>query len=338
MREKLFALAGSIMFLAVAASPPANAASLQDAMADYRAQLFAYFRSQPTPLLPIFVPSGEEPGDVYRDLFLGYAAHRADCFDDLHPRSSNSNVVGELQTSLRSGSAGLNVAVAGIAQAASDSHFRASSGMTIQYSAVKNLATTDVALRKAFHKSDRVCVEGVAPAMNPDPRSTRIPLILGTVFSGSQTVKFTVNTENGNAALGNGNTGIAEFISALKLFGLDARHDATQSGTETISATTDKVLPFGWLPAFISREDLQRLLDLEAKGTIGKLEADVAGHASRGALLDRYAGIIVPVSAILGQMTTGTPIPFNIEERPHREYISTLELLIAVAIQLFGIS
>jgi len=321
---------------------PAFAAdvNLVPALTDFRAQLFAYFKDQPQPLLPIFIAIGQKPGDVYRDIYGGYLARQADCFDQLTPDEAKALLPQAFISNQAKAGAGIDATIASVADAALKSNLDIGNHLTIHYDDVTSLTVSDIALKRAFHHDDANCQQ-VAQAMIQQNDGS-LPMVLGIVFLGKQKLELEIHT-TGDASVKAGlNEALKSVIEKLKDVGIEADVGGEVSGgvnnAQQISVQGDDKLPIAWLPAFISLQDLQSKVALLQSGTVKNLESDLAsGQAREGrdALIKKYPGVLETAGRIYQEMTKGTPIPFDANNPQHRDYIVAVGTLLAAAFEVF---
>ena len=334
-------LLATALFACLSAALPADAASLSGALKDFRANLFDYFRNQPDPILPIFLPAGEKPGDVYRDVFGGYFARQAECFNNPQVYVEPSRFQEAVESSAGNLSGNLQAQFTEAAKAAGDAGVKMTDSITIRFSDVSAQVASDVALTTAFRGSQRACA-AIGKLMTK-PGSSNSALVLGQVFMAKQTIETTATVDvsgqlGGAVQLDEVKKKLGVFGQGLEAIGLslDARGSTEIDGGRTaktrIALTDAQVLPIGYRPAFLSQQHLTKLLDLIQRGVLANLERDVAITRDARAMAEKYKDVVSDPKQLAYEMASGDVIPFDEKNAKHIQYIQGLGLLFAIGI------
>jgi hypothetical protein len=316
------------------AGPGARAQqSLDSALKNYRAQLFAYFKNQPQPMLPIFLPSGEQNGDVYRDVFGGYLAHREDCFNEMTPRQQPSFLNGALSTDEKTGAVAINTTISKIVDASIEGKLEAPKQFKISYEEVTSRTVSDFQLRQAFHKDDLNCAQ-VAQGMS-GTAGTQVPMILGDLYTGRQKIELSASFQvTGNVKA----EGLKVFRETLKKVGIDVKLGGEITGgtkqSQQVLAITETPFPIGWRPAFISLQHMNETLELQSKGLLSSLETNLSAGKDPKFVLSDFKEIVLPPDVLFERMEKGTPVAFDEKNGQHIGYIKDLGLLFAASLEL----
>lgn len=146
-------LLATALFACLSASPPADAAVLEGALKDFKAILFDYFRNQPDPVIPIFLPAGEKPGDVYRDVFGGYFARQAECFNNVSVYKEESRFQEAVESATGNLSGNVQAQFTEAARVGGGVGVKMGDSVTIRFRDVSANVASDVALMTAFKKT-----------------------------------------------------------------------------------------------------------------------------------------------------------------------------------------
>lgn len=329
----------SLVLEIVLASPILNAEPLSDALTDFRAKLFAYFKNQPDPLLPIFLPAGEVPGDVYRDAFGGYFSRQRDCFNKLSISNAPTRLVQVLNATSGAVSGELKGQVTQAMTAGANAGWKVSDSIQIRFAHVTVYVSSDTGLRKAFRLGESAC--GRVGKLMDNPGEGNSALVLGQVFVGKQVIETTVQSSlsgqvGGEATLAKLTEKLRSMGKALKEIGifLETKGKIELSGNREahtkISLTDKRMLPIGYRPAFLSQQHLLKVLRYIETQALASIESAVIQSRNSRAVADKYSEIIVSPKRLSTEMTSGALVPFDPQNKDHLAYLRGVALIFAV--------
>ncbi|MCE0915665.1 hypothetical protein [Pseudomonas sp. NMI760_13] len=334
-------LLATALFACLSASPPADAAPLEGALKDFKAILFDYFRNQPDPVIPIFLPAGEKPGDVYRDVFGGYVARQAECFNNVSVDKEESRFQEAVESVAGNLSGNVQAQFTEAARVGGGVGVKMGDSVTIRFRDVSAHVASDVALMTAFKKNLRACA-AIGKLMR-QPGSGNAALVLGQVFTAKQTIE-TIATVEHSGQLG-GEVRLDEVMKKLGVLrdvlgaagiSLDvlgtAKIDGGRTATTQVSLTDPRPLPVGYRPAFLSQQHLNKLLELRQKGVLAEIERTVAVTRDTHEIEKKYNNVIFDPKRLAFEMASGDMIPFDNKNAEHVQYIQGLGLLFAIGI------
>jgi hypothetical protein len=332
------------IFLGVATST-AQAESLEDALQDFRAKLFAYFKNQPEPILPIFLPSGEIPGDVYRDAFGGFSFRQKDCFDKPRVDPSPTRLMRVIDVKSTDASGALKGQLGQVADAGGNADVKVDDRIEIRFDEVTIHITPDIEFKKTFRQNEPSCKEIEELMSKPGEGNTK--LILGQVLIGKQIVETTASVSLSGEAKGGVDSDVIEkkfglFAKAFKKLGLELKLNIASDASGSrktdriISLTDDRPLPIGYRPAFISQRHLQKILTYTKNGILQEIENVVIKTKNAKAVAEKYREVVVPPKELFVEMASGNLVPFDIKNSNHLEYLKGTGFLFSIGTEIWS--
>jgi hypothetical protein len=327
------------LLLFVIFSQNVHAKLLEDVLKDFRAKLYAYFKNQPDPILPIFIPAGEVPGDVYRDAFGGFFARQNDCFKGPEVIQAPSKLLRVLDTTSSDFTGGYKGRFVEIAKASADLGFALEQRIEIRFDDVTNYVCSDLQLKSTFRSNKKDCVP-VAKLMN-DPGEGNSALILGQVLIGSQIMETTASLSFSGQAEGQVNLDTVKeklglLAKALEKIGLslDLISKIEAAGSHTaqtkISLTDPRKLPIGYRPAFVSQQHLDKILMYIEKGTLSNMEEYILKTDRVIVAAKEWSFLVIPTREFVKEMVSGKLVPFDEENPQHIKYLKGVGLILSV--------
>jgi hypothetical protein len=312
---------------------------LEDVLKDFRAKLYAYFKNQPDPILPIFIPAGEVPGDVYRDAFGGYFARQKDCFNGPEVNQAHSKLLRVLDTTSSDFTGGYKGRFAKIAKAGADLGFTLDQRIEIRFDDVTISVCSDFQLKSTFRSNIKEC-DPVAKLMS-DPGEGNSALILGQVLVGSQTMETTASLSVSGQAGGQVDLDIVKkkLGSLAKVlekigFSLELISDIKATGSHMaqtkISLTDPRKLPIGYRPAFVSQRHLENILWYIEKGTLRSMEDYILKTNKVIVAAKEWSFLVIPTEKFVAEMVSGQLVPFNEKNPEHIKYLKGVGLILSV--------
>jgi len=316
-----------------------HAARLEDALEDFRAKLFAYFKNQPDPILPIFLPSGEIPGDIYRDAFGGYFARQQDCFDGLRVDEAPTRLLHVLDAKSSKVSGKLRGQLTKAAKAGGEAGFEFDENIEIRFEDLIIRVSPDIQLKKAFRSKEPQCAP-IAKLMDK-PGEGNTKLILGQVLIGKQIIETKVSVSLSGQAAGRLDADPIKkklniLFKALEKKGLSlkASGELHLSGSRKaytkLSLTDERLLPIGYRPAFVSQRHLQKILTYVEKGILTEIENEVIKTRNARSVAEKYKEVIIPTKRLLVEMGSGELVPLDLKNPEHIKYLKGLGLLFGI--------
>lgn len=334
--HKFFIFALLLLFVF---SQNAHAKLLEDVLKDFRAKLYAYFKNQPDPILPIFIPAGEIPGDVYRDAFGGFFARQKDCFDGPEVIQAPSKLLRVLDTSSSDFTGGYGGKFSEIAKASADLGFALDQRVEIRFDDLTNHVCSDFQLKSTFRSNKEGCAP-VAKLMS-DPGEGNSALILGQVLIGSQIMETTASLSFSGQAEGQVNLDTVKkklglLAKALEKIGLSLdliskiEAGGSHMAQTKISLTDPRKLPIGYRPAFVSQQHLDEILLYIEKGTLSNMEDYILRTDRVIVAAKEWSFLVKPTRQFVTEMVSGKLVPFNNENPQHIKYLRGVGLILSV--------
>ena len=329
----------SLVAVITLTAPILQAEPLSDALGDFRAQLFAYFKNQPDPFLPIFLPAGEVPGDVYRDAFGGYFARQRDCFKKLDVSKAPTHLPAVLNTRAGVVSGQLKGQLTEAAAAGANAGWKVSDRVEISFSDITVHVSSDTGLRKAFLRSEPTC-DPVGKLMDR-PGDGNSALVLGQVFIGKQVIETSVQSSlsgqiGGQASLEKLAEKLGSMGKALEKIGVLLKTNGkieltgNREAYAKVSLTDKRLLPIGYRPAFLSQRHLLKVLRYIETGVLANIENEVIKNKNTRATADKYRDIIISPKRFATEIASGDLIPFDPKNKDHIAYLRGVGLIFSV--------
>ncbi|KAG1648758.1 hypothetical protein GQR58_029599 [Nymphon striatum] len=286
---------------------------LSNAAADSRP--YSYFSSNLTeyfsntaylPVLPL--PNGENPGDIYSS------------FDVLRPTYlARANACFE------------NVVVDKIGATAANSNL---ARVTLSFVNPRVDSLTDLQVMGAISTPASDCADALLAFDLKEGGFLRlVPAIIQEVIYAKQSFAFHYEADTELKAE-------AEIDSQLKKLGdVKVKADSVRANDSSFSFTSDVDLPLAWRPAFISKDDVERMRELEANGFFLKLKRFL-GFRSESleeaeAIKSEFYELVPRPEEIFEQMTTGSATKFDAKNPVHLRYLERRGKVLAMSIDLF---
>lgn len=260
-RTKPYAWAGLVCLSLVCATPwnsPANAMgtvpseAIGDQLGEYRRVLLAYFKA--FNLLPIVLPAGQKPGDVFDMRQKGVLKSRADeCFPGLvQPTPVPSALAYTFQ--LDSSKAGLALGLKQLGSLNLSGDFEQT--VTVSYTDVKVVTVSQQALSATVSSACKDVAAVVMQTEVPIGQTPPLLAVIGTLVTAKREVfigtkqDFDVKASVDKLSTVLLSTGIG---SALKVTGLDPSLSVALGfgGKKGVLVQSDQELPVAFMPAFI---------------------------------------------------------------------------------------
>jgi len=316
------------------------------------AKVYAFY--QRMAMFPVFKPATETPGDVYQDI-LGngrFLAFRKDCFPGLKPVKSSSTLpnVNDAVTVELDGDA--KAAIEDAKLIGGQFALKTTGNGSLSFQNVEVAVATPPELLKAFKSQNTGCGP-VAAILSQGKTPGQTGVILGTVWSARMESRQVLRAE------GNGKVEATadELLKLIDELGkrvvkhglpvkleLSGSIDPKGKIEHEVTLTNTRVLPVGWQPAFISTEDLNKILSLLKQDRISIMKKTFIYERQRSPdmpndqvrqIISKEAGFALPRPAeIAANASTGPFVEFNAENEDHVRYVAAVDTVLALSHEL----
>jgi hypothetical protein len=318
------------------------------------ARVYAFY--QRMGMFPIFKPATETPGDVYQDV-LGngrFIAYRRDCFPGLTPVRSSSSLPNVKDT--------IALELDGDAKSAIEDAKLVGGEFSLKFTDNGNLTFRDVAvavatppaLIKAFKPHNAGC-DRVVPILHPENLQGQqsAGLILGTVWSAIMESHQVVRADGSAKAEATADELlklIDELSKRLIKRGLPVKLELSgkiepKGNAECeITIANTRVLPVGWQPAFISADDLKKILTLLKQDRINimkktfiyeRRQSPTMPNEQVRQIISKEAGFaLTRPTEIAASAATGPFLEYDAENPDHVQYVAAVDTLLALSYEL----
>ncbi|SDM02944.1 hypothetical protein SAMN05661010_03166 [Modicisalibacter muralis] len=312
---------------------PAQAALFES----YQAALHAYFYQYRA--LPIILPTDEEPGDIYLNPYEGFLARKHLCFAGLNPSMSTTVLADAIDTRRYAVSGELRSTLYKVADIGVDANISISDAVELRFTGARVERFTQGIIENALADANPECdkkLQEINERGEEYSYQERVPWVLRDVVSAKFLSRLRFQRDMGAAVEAQANRKFAKMVSDL---GGTISGDIESSGNITIAA--DSAFPVAFRPAFISREDIDRLLAMDDPSLWESLKSAIFGDgAARNELKDIRSkfpdGEIPLLSEMYEQMGLGPSVTFDLENEEHVIYFKRRILLLTMAWELYG--
>ncbi|WP_146218752.1 hypothetical protein [Halomonas sp. LBP4] len=312
---------------------PAQAALFES----YQAALHAYFYDYRA--LPIALPTDEEPGDIYLNPYEGFLARKDLCFPGLNPLISATVLADAIDTKRYAVSGDLGGSLYKITEISVDAKISVSEDVELSFTNATVESFSQEVIENALESDSPECNERLQEIIERGDEYSyqeRVPWILRDVISAKLLSRLSFQREMGATVDARANRKFSEIVTDL---GGSVSGDLESYGVIAIEANS--AVPVAFRPAFVSREDIHRLQEMDDPNFWARLRSAIFGDGAALTELEdirsKFPDFRIPtLSKMYEQMGSGPRVIFDPENHEHITYLERRILLLTTAWELYG--
>lgn len=305
---------------------------------------YSYFTSNLTeyfsdtaylPVLPL--PNGEVPGDIYSSFDIlrpTYLTRASTCFGGAVADSAPTVLFDSESFENWEISGGVEVPINRIAEVGATASNSNLARVTLSFVDARVDSLSDLQIANAISEPTADCVDALlAYNLNSGGFLNLVPAIIQEVVYAKHAFAFHYETATELKAE-------AELDTELRKLGnVKVKADSIRTSDSSFSFTSDVDLPLAWRPAFISKEDVERMRELDANGFFLKLQR-LFGFRAEGSeeaemIKSKFYELVPSPEVIFEQMTTGSAMKFDATNSVHLRYLERRGKTLAMSLDLY---
>lgn len=302
----------------------------------FTSNLVEYFSN--TAYLPVLpFPNGEVPGDIYSSFDIlrpTYLTRASTCFDGAVAASAPTVLFNSESFENWEISGGVDVPINKIAQVGAAAANRNLARVTLSFVDSRVDSLSDLQIASAMSMPTSECVDALLTYdLDSGGFLQLVPAIIQEVVYAKHSFAFHYETETVLKAE-------ADLDAELKkLANVKVKADSIRTSDSSFSFTSDVDLPLAWRPAFISKDDVERMRELDANGFFLKLKRYFGFRSERDeeaeAIKSQFYDIVPRPEEIFEQMTSGSATKFDATNPLHLRYLERRGKVLAMSIDLY---